>query len=76
MTRCFFADGKNIRNQKSNLGSWSYCQSFEGIPADSYGQNECNRFNKVNGTKTYMQQGDTCIQLTDENFPQGHPQVA
>jgi hypothetical protein len=20
--------------------------------------------------------GDTCIQLTDENFPQGHPQVA
>jgi NADH dehydrogenase len=41
---------ENIRNQKSNLGSWSYCQSFEGIPADSYGQNECNRFNKVNGT--------------------------
>jgi NADH dehydrogenase len=21
-------------------------------------------------------QWDTCIQLTDENFPQGHPQVA
>jgi NADH dehydrogenase len=63
--------------KKSNLGSWSYCKVFEGIQ-NSYGRGKqiaTDAFNKVNGTQTYMQ-WDTCIQLTDENFPQGHPQVA
>ena len=33
-------------------------------------------FNKVNGTQNIYAIGDTCIQLTDESFPGGHPQVA
>jgi NADH dehydrogenase len=60
---------ENIRNQKSNLGSWSYCKSFEGIPADSYGRGKrmaTDAFNKVNGTQNIYAVGDTCIQLTDE----------
>jgi NADH dehydrogenase FAD-containing subunit len=33
-------------------------------------------FNKVNGTENIYAIGDTCIQLTDGGFPNGHPQVA
>jgi NADH dehydrogenase len=33
-------------------------------------------FNKVNGTENIYAIGDTCIQLTDTDFPGGHPQVA
>jgi NADH dehydrogenase len=33
-------------------------------------------FNKVNGTENIYAIGDTCIQLTDAGFPNGHPQVA
>ena len=33
-------------------------------------------FNKVSGTQNIYAIGDTCIQLTDDHFPEGHPQVA
>jgi NADH dehydrogenase len=33
-------------------------------------------FNKVNGTENIYAIGDTCIQVTDSGFPNGHPQVA
>jgi NADH dehydrogenase len=33
-------------------------------------------FNKVNGTENIYAIGDTCIQLTDGGFPNGHPQLA
>jgi NADH dehydrogenase len=52
---------------------------FEGIPAESYGRGRrmaTDAFNKVNGTENIYAIGDTCIQLTDGGFPNGHPQVA
>ena len=33
-------------------------------------------FNKLQGTKNIYAIGDTCLQLTDKGFPNGHPQVA
>ena len=33
-------------------------------------------FNKVNGTENIYAINNTCIQLTDESFHAGHPQVA
>jgi NADH dehydrogenase len=50
---------------------------FEGIPAESYGRGRMatDAFNKVNGTENIYAIGDTCIQLTDGGFPNGHPQV-
>jgi NADH dehydrogenase len=49
---------------------------FEGIPAESRGRRMAtDAFNKVNGTENIYAIGDTCIQLTDGGFPNGHPQV-
>jgi NADH dehydrogenase len=33
-------------------------------------------YNKITTTENIYAIGDTCIQLTDVNFPEGHPQVA
>ena len=54
-------------------------KAFEGIPTDSYGRGKrmiTDAFNKVNATQNIYAIGDTCIQHTDVNFPEGHPQVA
>ncbi|WP_149244226.1 NAD(P)/FAD-dependent oxidoreductase [Dyadobacter sp. 32] len=52
---------------------------FEGIPAESYGRGKrmlVDEYNKVNGTGNIYAIGDTCLQLSDQAFPAGHPQVA
>jgi NADH dehydrogenase len=52
---------------------------FEGIPQESYGRGGrmvTDEFNKVAGTSNIYAIGDTCIQITDQAFPFGHPQVA
>jgi NADH dehydrogenase len=75
----FFADGKTLETKNLIWAAGVTAKVFEGIPADSYGRGKrmaTDAFNKVNGTQNIYAVGDTCIQLTDENFPQGHPQVA
>ncbi|MEL1245815.1 NAD(P)/FAD-dependent oxidoreductase [Flavobacterium sp. DGU11] len=52
---------------------------FEGMPAESYGRGRrmnVDAYNKVAHTENIYSIGDTCIQLTDAAFPDGHPQVA
>jgi NADH dehydrogenase len=54
-------------------------QVFDGINAESYGRGKrlmVDAYNKVSGTQNIYAIGDTCIQTTDEQFPNGHPQVA
>jgi NADH dehydrogenase len=71
----------NWRNDSNQNLIWAAGVSaivFEGIPAESYGRGRrmaTDAFNKVNGTEN-IYAGDTCIQLTDGGFPNGHPQVA
>ena len=75
----FFADGNTIQTKNLIWAAGVTAKEFEGIPAESYGRGKrmlTDAFNKVNGTTNIFAIGDTCIQLTDENFPQGHPQVA
>jgi NADH dehydrogenase len=75
----FFADGNTIQTKNLIWAAGITAREFEGIPAESYGRGKrmlTDAFNKVNGTTNIFAIGDTCIQLTDENFPQGHPQVA
>jgi NADH dehydrogenase len=75
----FFADGKTLETKNLIWAAGVTAKVFEGIPAESYGRGKrmsTDEFNKVNGTQNIYAVGDTCIQLTDENFPQGHPQVA
>lgn len=52
---------------------------FEGIPAESYGPGRrfiVDAFNKVKLTDNMYAIGDTCLQITDPDWPKGHPQVA
>lgn len=54
-------------------------KAFDGIPAESYGKAKrllVDAFNKVKGVDSIYAIGDTCFQTTDENFPNGHPQLA
>ena len=75
----FFADGNTIQTKNLIWAAGITAREFEGIPAESYGRGKrilTDAFNKVNGTTNIFAIGDTCIQLTDKNFSQGHPQVA
>lgn len=75
----FFADGKTIQTKNLIWAAGVSAREFEGIPAESYGRGKrmlTDAFNKVNGTENIYAIGDTSIQLTDVDFPGGHPQLA
>lgn len=75
----YFADGKTIQTKNLIWAAGVSAREFEGIPAESYGRGKrmaTDAFNKVNATTNIYAIGDTCIQLNDADFPEGHPQVA
>ena len=74
-----FSNGETIQTKNLIWAAGVSAKTFEGIPEESYGRGKrmaTDAFNKVNGTQNIYAIGDTCIQLTDESFPGGHPQVA
>lgn len=74
-----FSNGETIQTKNLIWAAGVSAKAFDGIPEESYGRSKrmaTDAFNKVNGTQNIYAIGDTCIQLTDENFPGGHPQVA
>jgi NADH dehydrogenase len=75
----YFADGKNILTKNLIWAAGVSAREFEGISAESYGRGKrmaTDAYNKVNATENIYAIGDTCIQLNDVDFPEGHPQVA
>ncbi len=75
----YFADGETIRTKNLIWAAGVTAKQFEGIPIESYGRGKrmiTNAYNKITTTENIYAIGDTCIQLTDLNFPDGHPQVA
>ncbi|SDW47588.1 NAD(P)/FAD-dependent oxidoreductase [Flavobacterium degerlachei] len=75
----FFSNGKTLETKNLIWAAGVSAKTFEGIPAESYGRGKrmsTDAYNKLSGSQNIYAIGDTCIQLTDENFPQGHPQVA
>lgn len=75
----YFADGETIQTKNLIWAAGVTAKVFEGIPAESYGRGKrmiTDGYNKITTTKNIYAIGDTCIQLTDLNFPEGHPQVA
>ncbi|MFE3867767.1 NAD(P)/FAD-dependent oxidoreductase [Flavobacterium sp. LS2P90] len=75
----YFGNGETIQTKNLIWAAGVSAMVFEGIPAESYGRGKrmaTDAFNKVNGTENIFAIGDTCIQLTDLDFPNGHPQVA
>jgi NADH dehydrogenase len=75
----YFGNGETIQTKNLIWAAGVTAKVFEGIPVESYGRGRrmaTDAFNKVNGTENIYAIGDTCIQLTDTDFPNGHPQVA
>lgn len=75
----YFADGETIQTKNLIWAAGVTAKVFEGIPAESYGRGKrmiTDAYNKITTTENIYAIGDTCIQLTDLNFPEGHPQVA
>ncbi|WP_158796005.1 NAD(P)/FAD-dependent oxidoreductase [Pedobacter sp. L105] len=74
-----FANGDTIQTKNLIWAAGVTAIVFKGIPESSYGRGKrmtVDAYNKVLGMEDVYAIGDTCIQLTDKNFPQGHPQVA
>jgi NADH dehydrogenase len=75
----YFGNGETIVTKNLIWAAGVTAKEFEGIPIESYGRSKrlvTDAYNKVTATTNIYAIGDTCIQLTDSNFPEGHPQVA
>jgi NADH:quinone reductase (non-electrogenic) len=75
----FFADGATIQTKNLIWAAGVSAKQFEGVPVESYGRAKrlmVDQYNKVNGTENIYAIGDTCLQVGDAGFPEGHPQVA
>jgi NADH dehydrogenase len=73
------SDGAKIESKNLIWAAGVTAKTFEGIAAECYGRGKrlvVDEFNQVKGLKNIYAIGDTCIQTTDANFAQGHPQVA
>jgi NADH dehydrogenase len=74
-----FTNGESIKTKTLIWAAGVTSHVFEGIPTESYGRGRrmiVDEFNKIAGTENIYAIGDTCFQSSDENFPNGHPQVA
>ncbi|MBX3257959.1 MAG: NAD(P)/FAD-dependent oxidoreductase [Chitinophagaceae bacterium] len=72
-------DGKIIETQNLIWAAGVTSRVFNGIPAEYYGRGrrlKADAYNKVEGSNNIYAVGDTCIQVSDPAFPEGHPQVA
>lgn len=75
----YLASGETIPSKTLIWAAGVTAKVFEGIPAESYGRGSrllTDEFNKVNGTTNIYAIGDTCLQLSEPEYPHGHPQVA
>ncbi len=73
------ADGTSIESENLIWTAGVTGQKFKGLKDDSYGKGNrvvVNSFNEVIGNPDIFALGDTCLMLSDTNFPQGHPQLA
>jgi NADH dehydrogenase len=74
-----FTNGERIATKSLIWAAGVTASVFDGLPAEIYGRGRrmlVDQFNKVNGTANIYAIGDTCLQTTDQHFPNGHPQVA
>jgi NADH:ubiquinone reductase (H+-translocating) len=73
------ADGQTIQTKILLWTAGVTSNSFEGMPKESYakgGRLLVDEYNKVQSTNNIYAIGDMCLQTSDKNFQQGHPQLA
>lgn len=74
-----FAEGEAIQTKILFWTAGVTAKVFEGVPPESYARGNrllVDEYNQVTGTRNIYAIGDTCLQTSDKNFPQGHPQLA
>lgn len=74
-----FANGDTIQTRNLVWAAGVTAIVFKGIPEQCYGKGKrliTDQYNQVQGLTAIYAIGDTCIQTSDQHFPQGHPQVA
>ncbi|GGM87669.1 NADH dehydrogenase [Dyadobacter beijingensis] len=74
-----FANGKTIETETLIWTSGVTATALPGLPADVLGKGKrvlVDAYNRVKGFSDIFAIGDICYMDADENFPNGHPQLA
>jgi len=77
--KVILSDGNTIETETLIWTSGVIGREVPGLPSESVAKGRrilVDQFNKVNGVNDIYALGDICLQLTDPNFPKGHPQLA
>ncbi len=73
------ANGEKIPSATLVWASGVIAREAPGLPATAIGKGKrilVNEFNRVAGTDNIFAIGDICLQTSDPNWPNGHPQLA
>ncbi|WP_439583830.1 NAD(P)/FAD-dependent oxidoreductase [Dyadobacter bucti] len=77
--KVYFTEGDTIETKTLIWAAGVTGTVFEGLPPEAYGRGRrvnVDAYNKIVGSYNIYAIGDICLQQTDKNFPNGHPQVA
>ena len=77
--KVIMANGESISTNSLIWTSGVTGREVPGLSADQIGHGRrilVDEFNKVKGTQNMYALGDICLQTTDKNYPNGHPQLA
>lgn len=77
--KVLLSDGKSIETETLIWTSGVIGREVPGLPAESVGRGRrllVNAYNQVHGMKNIYALGDIALQLTEEKYPKGHPQLA
>ncbi|MYY25919.1 NAD(P)/FAD-dependent oxidoreductase [Elizabethkingia anophelis] len=77
--KVFLSNGEIIETKNLIWAAGVVSQTFDGLSMECYGKGKrliTNAYHQVLGYSNIYAIGDTCIQMNDQKFPQGHPQVA
>jgi NADH dehydrogenase len=77
--KVYFTEGDTIEAKTLIWAAGVTGTIFEGLPPEAYGRGRrinVDAYNKIVGSYNIYAIGDICLQQTDKNFPNGHPQVA
>lgn len=77
--KVYLDNGELIESKTLIWAAGVSATKFDGVPDSSYSKSKrmvVDEFNKVADTKNIFAIGDTCMQTTDKNYPDGHPQLA
>ena len=77
--KVIMADGETIATNCLIWTSGVVARKVEGISPEQIGRGRrilVDEYNKVKDSKNIYAIGDICLQTTDKNYPNGHPQLA